>query len=207
MSGTCLGRWFWVVLAGFGMVLAGPAEAPGQGVGPGSSPGRAAYRPEWQWNNGPYQAVGHWDPYAPHAFRPADLLYSEPIDPPFSNQPRALYGTYDPARPRLQPYAQGFSPFAGYAPWFQKEHRFTPSRRDLVEASGLYFRSSPIPPDPRYLAPGVAQALYGPAPPAQPVGPRTLTPAAAVAPRLELPKPPEQPVNRRTVLYRFGPEG
>src|SRR5262249_47552352 len=108
----------------------------------------------------------------------------------------------------LYPYEQGFAPFSGYADWYQRAYRFTPTEGDLARASADYFRSSPIPPDPSYLAPDVAQAIFEPTPPPSVIVPGR-TPAAAggaARPRVERPSAP--PLNAspgRATVYRGAP--
>lgn len=190
------------VLAFGGLCLAAASGAPGQSIGPGASPGRAAYRPASQWNDGPYYTVPHWDPWAPRAAVFNDYYYNDADAMPYTNAPRGRFNAYDPGVVPLYPYAQGFSPFAGYSDWYKEANNFEPGRRDLAAAAGQYFRSSPIPADPRYLAPSVAEALYAP----EPTVPAASRRAAArpAAPRLEVPRPESVPRERRTVVYRFG---
>jgi hypothetical protein len=199
----------WLVA---GVVVVGWAcrTARAQSVGFGASPGRASYRPAAQWNNGPYYTAPHWDPYAPRWSIWTGLVYNDPNAPPYTNWPRGRFTTFYPERSTLYTYQQGFAPFSGFAPWYERTYNFTPTERELAVASGRYFRSSPIPPDPRYLAPAVAEALYAP---------RTLTvgavpiptrPAAALdatKPRVDMPQnPPGNAVPRRASIYR-GPAG
>ncbi len=181
-----------------------------QSVGAGASPGRAAYRPAGQWNDGPFYSVPHWDAYAPRRGIDTGLPYSEANAPPYTSEPRGTNVAYDPARGPLHSYAQGFSPFSGYASWYQQANHFTPTGRDLSAATTQYFRSSPIPADPRYLAPEVSRAYY--APPAAPtvISARPATRQAAAnpaAPRVETPGTPARnaPAARGPVIYRFLP--
>jgi hypothetical protein len=191
----------WALVASLWAV--GP-EASAQSVGRGASPGRAAYRPESQWNNGPFYTVPHVDPYGPRGPSSVDLPHTDPDAPPYTTEPRGRYGAYDSEGASLRPYDQGFSPFSGYGSWYLRANNFTPTDRDLTGATARYFKSSPIPPRPRYMAPAVAGAYYAPP---KVASSRNATPARpkAAQPRLEVPKAPTTaPKPRGTVVYRFG---
>ena len=140
-------------------LLSSSGSAAGQTYGPGDSPGRAAYRTSSSWNNGPFYTAPHWDPWAARPKVSNDLPSSHAQLPPYSNQPRGSYAEYDPGPGRLYPYQQGFSPYSGYASWYQKTYGVVPDERNLSSAARAYFRSSPIPASPRYVAPAVTEAL------------------------------------------------
>src|SRR5262249_35928370 len=104
-------------------VLVFPSAGPrvqAQGYGFGDAPGRAAYRPSSLWNDGPYYTAPHWNPYGPRPAVTTSLYYYDAMMPPYGNQPRAMVTNYYPWQGSLYPYQQGFSPFSGYAAWFQR---------------------------------------------------------------------------------------
>ncbi|MFO0909298.1 MAG: hypothetical protein U0794_13260 [Isosphaeraceae bacterium] len=190
------------------VILGGTEPTRAQTVGFGSSPGRAAYRPAGQWNNGPFYTVGHWDPWSPRPAHDTGLYYSRINEPPFNSEPRGVNSTFEPGRGATHPYAQGFSPFSGYADWYRRTYGFTPTNRELAQATRQYFQSSVIPPSPSYLAPRVAQAYYQPT--SVMTAPRfttarTTTPIrtspVVVQPLTTVPRS----TTPRTMIYRFQP--
>jgi hypothetical protein len=137
-------------------------------------------------------------------------MYRDPLDPPYTNHPRGKFTPYEPEYAPLYNYREGFSPFSGYSGYYERRFRFTPTEQDVARAAVMYFRSSPIPADPRYIAPAVSQALYNPtvplpasppataarpaAPPVDPTRPKVVVPAA-------------RPLNAglgRAMIYRAG---
>jgi hypothetical protein len=197
-----------VILSAFLIVAFSVKPARAQSYGAGDSPGRAAYRPPANWNNGPFYTAPHWDPWAPRREASTSLIYTDAQDPPYTNQPRGPFTEYYPERARLYPYQDGFSPFSGYADWYQRTYGVVPDENNLAGAAAAYFWSSPIPPDPRYLAPAVSNALYNPTTTTA-SGPTTTAPVAdPTRPRVVLPLPPSprrQP--GRVVIYRGVPSG
>ena len=128
-------------------LLASGATSRAQSIGPFASPGRAAYRPQSDWNNGPFYTVNHVNPYAPHQSNYApNLNVSLPSVPPYTNGPHGFYGTYTPGRGTLYPYEEGFSPYSGYSAWYQQAHGLVPTRSDVVRGRDTFFRSAPRPP-------------------------------------------------------------
>jgi hypothetical protein len=120
-------------------ITAGGASA--QSVGWGASPGRAAYRPESQWNNGPYYTTPHVNPYLPHRDPDTFFFRSDPADPPYSLAPRGRFDAFSPGRGPVFLYAEGFSPYSGYAAWYQKTYGFKPTEQQVKRAIEMYFRS------------------------------------------------------------------
>jgi hypothetical protein len=200
-----------LVLSVFLIVAASVRPARAQSYGAGDSPGRAAYRTPASWNNGPFYTAPHWDPWAPRREASTSLIYTEAQAPPFTNQPRGPYTEYYPEKARLYPYQEGFSPFSGYADWYQKKYGVVPDEDNLAGAAEAYFRSSPIPPDPRYLAPDVSAAIYNPttSTASAPTGRTTSAPVVdPTRPRVALPPPPAPRRSPgRAVIYRGGVSG
>lgn len=166
------------------------APVSAQTVGFGSSPGRASYRPASSWNDGPYYSTAHWNPYAPRRAVSNDFIESEPSQPPFGNVPHGLWGTYTPGRGALYPYAEGFSPYSGFADWYQSTYNFTPTRDQIITARTMFFESAPRPPD------GVLPPLPPAPPPATVVvarsrvrRPRPRTPSELRRPKVVVPTP------------------
>ena len=132
--------------------LAAQGAARGQSIGFGASPGRAAYRPAVQWNDGPYfRAASHWDPYAPHHRpSPSDLIASAPPSIPRKRRtqlyPHGVYSPFYPNQGTLYNYSEGFSPYSGFAPWYKATYQFTPSREQVQNGRAQFFRSAPRPP-------------------------------------------------------------
>ncbi len=132
------------------------SSAPAQTVGPGDSPGRASYRTPASWNNGPYYTVHHVDPYGPRPAVDTGQIETDPSLPPFGGVPHGRFAAATPNRGSLTPYAQGFSPYSGYANWYRQSYGVVPTRENIVRARTLFFRSAPVPP------PGVLPPLPPP---------------------------------------------
>jgi hypothetical protein len=190
-----------VALAGWG-----EGQARGQSYGFGSSPGRASYRPPSQWNNGPYYTAPHVDPYAPRPAVWTGYIYYVPSLPPYGSEPHAPVTAFYAQQGTLYPYQQGFSPFSGYADWYERVYDFVPTERDLARAAVQYFRSSPIPADPSYIAPAVSQALYAPTvlvPGARPASQPAAAAGGVTRPKVEVPQTPPPPTSPRgPAVYR-----
>jgi hypothetical protein len=120
-------------------VPTGPAS--GQTVGLGASPGRAAYRPESQWNTGPFYTVPHVNPYLPHRRNDNFLMETDAPGPPYNLAPRGHYDAFSPGRGPVYPYAEGFSPYSGYADWYLRAHHYRPTEKQVERAIDMYFRS------------------------------------------------------------------
>ncbi len=131
-----------ILLAG----MAATCPARGQTIGYGASPGRAAYRPQAQWNNGPFYTTQHVNPYAPHPIATTNLYAVEPLVPPYTSGPHGVYSPFYPGIGRLYDYSEGFSPYSGFAPWYQATYRINPSRELVQQARSRFFRSAPRPP-------------------------------------------------------------
>ena len=131
-----------ILLAG----VAAVSTARGQSTGYGASPGRASYRPDWQWNNGPFYTTPHVNPYAPHAASTTNLYFAEPIVPPYSSYPHGLYSQFYPGAGPLYSYNEGFSPYSGFAPWYRATYGVNPTRDLVQQARTRFFRSAPRPP-------------------------------------------------------------
>src|SRR5262249_233829 len=86
------------------------------------------------------------------------------LHPP-PTQRRVCVTRSGPERAPLYKYREGFPPFSGFSEYYERRFRFIPPEQDVARAAVDYFRSSPIPPDPRYIAPAVSQALYNPTQP------------------------------------------
>ena len=138
-------------LVGTLLVTAG-VSASAQSIGSGASPGRAAYRPRSDWNNGPFYTVNHVDPYGPRPAVDTGLIESDPSLPPFGNVPHGRYAAVTPGRGALTPYGQGFSAYSGYADWYGRTYGVAATRERVVQARTLFFRSAPAPP-PGVLSP------------------------------------------------------
>jgi hypothetical protein len=123
------------------------ATTHAQTVGPGASPGRAAYRPNAQWNNGPFYTTPHWNPYSPHPTSSTNLYFAEPLLPPWTNGPHGLYSTFYPGQGTVYPYAEGFSPYSGFSSWYVRSYNVDATREVVQQARTLFFRSAPRPPD------------------------------------------------------------
>ena len=176
------------------LVAVGGSNA--QSVGSGASPGRAAYRPQGDWNDGPYYTVNHVNPYTPKSAVANDLFESQPTQPPYSNGPRGIYGEFTPDRGSLKPYSEGFSPYSGYSRWYQKTYGVNPTREDVERARAAFFRSAPRPPA------GVLPAL----PPSGLVQPLTVQKPATRTKIVERSNQPVKPTAgtraRRIPIYR-----
>ncbi|MCA1685163.1 MAG: hypothetical protein LC745_04105 [Planctomycetia bacterium] len=170
--------------------------ARGQSVGYGSSPGRAAYRPDAQWNNGPFYTVPHVNPYAPRPTAPTNLYGVEPQAPPWSTEPHGLYSPYYPGRGVLNPYSEGFSPYSGFSAWYARDYGVEGNREQVQQARTLFFRSAPRPP-------------VGVLPPLPPPSPVTISPQAVSRPdRPPLPgRPPAGPARAAIPVYRSSVTG
>jgi hypothetical protein len=129
----------WMAAGLLGPLTCGTALA--QSVGWGASPGRASYRPEGQWNDGPFYTAPHVNPYLPHRAADNFLISADPSSFPYSTAPRGHYDAYTPGKGPVFPYAEGFSPYSGYADWFKKTYNFEPTRAQLERAVSMYFRS------------------------------------------------------------------
>lgn len=148
--------WAWIAVF---LLWPGASErALAQNFGLGASPGRGAYRPEGLWN-GPFYSAPHANPWSPGGISSNDLNSSPATLPPYGNAPRGVYSAYSSGGGATLPYQEGFSPFSGYADWYVKAHGIKPTAEDIARATRQYFRSSPIPPNPKYLAPSVNAAL------------------------------------------------
>lgn len=170
-----------------------------QSAGNGSSPGRAAYRPAGEWNNGPFYTAPHVDPYAPRAGSSSGLIASDPSAPPYSSEPRGKYGDAYPESAPLRQYEQGFSPYSGYANWYKQTYGVDPTEKQLAQASAAYFRSSPVGPNVRTLAPSVSQAIAAQSAPA---ARRTAAAAKARTATETLPPPRVVRTPNGPTLYR-----
>lgn len=175
-------------------------DSNAQSIGAGSSPGRASYRPQSDWNNGPFYTVNHVNPYSPRPSVSNDLIESQPGLPPYSNGPRGAYANYTPGQGRLSPYAEGFSPYSGYSKWYLKTYGVNPTRENVERARAAFFRSAPRPPA------GVLPAL----PPA--VNGRARTQKSAIRAKVvERPRPAAKPGAAarapQTPIYRSGITG
>jgi len=115
----------------------------GQSIANGASPGRASYRPDGQWNDGPFYTASHWNPYAPHASPSNGLTTSDPTGLPYGAFARSDYSAFRPGRGALYSYDEGFSPYSGYAAWYRAEYGVVPTRAKVVAASTRFFRSAP----------------------------------------------------------------
>ncbi len=118
-------------------------RAEGQSVGGGASPGRASYRPDAQWNDGPFYTASHWNPYAPNASSFNGLTTSDPTGLPYGAFARSDFSAFRPGTSTLYPYDQGFTPYAGYAEWYKKTYNVTPTRPMVANADNRFFRSAP----------------------------------------------------------------
>jgi len=143
-------RIIWAMALGL-VLLAAPAR--GQTVGFGASPGRASYRPDSQWNNGPFYTTSHVNPYAPHATAYDSQYYSEPIAPPYDLAPHGRFSPYSPGAGTLYRYDQGFSPLSGYAGWYERTYNFKPTDDNIASARTDFFRSAPRSAYVAYLTP------------------------------------------------------
>src|SRR4051794_12079167 len=85
---------------------ASPETASAQSVGPGDSPGRAAYRPESQWDNGPFYTAPHVNPSLPHRGVDNFLLEADPSTFPYTSAPRGHFDAFSPGRGPVYPYAE-----------------------------------------------------------------------------------------------------
>src|SRR5205807_991525 len=95
------------------------------------------------------------------------LVESIPTLPPYGNGPHGLYGRFTPGLGSLTPYAEGFSPYSGFAGWYQQTYDVVPTRENIAPARVLFFNSAPRPPA------GVLPPLPpGTAPPPPAAGPR-----------------------------------
>ncbi len=131
----------WIALVVF------PKLADAQSIGYGASPGRAAYRPNSQWNNGPYYTAPHVDPYAPHPAVWTGLYAQQALVPPWTRTgPHGLYTWFYPGNGTLYPYVEGFSPYSGFAPWYARTYEIVPNREVAQGARDAFFRSAPYPP-------------------------------------------------------------
>jgi hypothetical protein len=151
------------------------AQAGAQGVGPGASPGRASFRPQALWNDGPYFTVGHTNPYLPHPSIWTGLVTSDPDRPPYANWPRGHYSTFNPEQGALYPYEEGFSAYSGYADWYKEVNDFEPTPEDIERAKILFLRSGapavnviPTPETPSTTVPPPPQPRVPPGPQARP---------------------------------------
>jgi hypothetical protein len=198
MCGTCprVGR----AVSGIVLLVGLVCEASAQAVGPGASPGRASYRPSSQWNAGPFFTAPHWDPYRPHAAIDTTLITSDPNAPPYSTAPHGKYSTYYPDRGALYPFAEGFSPYSGFAPWYEKTYGVEGTREQIERARVLFFRSAPTPP-PGVLPPLPPSRLVAiSSAPSQPSPRQAGTPFKVVVPGPATALPPGQvPVYRGNV--------
>jgi len=217
------------VTAGVLAAAVGPADA--QSIGFGASPGRASWRPSYQWNNGPYYTASHWNPYAPHNSLTNGLIYNEPSAPPYSTEPRGFYGPFTPGRGALGPYDEGYSAYSGYGDWYLAATGFVPTEEDYARSKVLFLRSGApdvdtVGPD-LYAVPAVAVNVATAPPPAvvappaprpaePPAAPVPPAPAPAVAPNPGAaavirpgagPRAPAAVVNRTVPIYRPGPFG
>lgn len=159
------------------VVLGTRVEA--QSVGVGSSPGRAAYRPDAQWNNGPFYTVPHVSPYAPRPAQDTGLIYNDAWMPPYTNGPHIPYPAYQTTRGALAPYAEGFSPYSGYANWYKRTYDFDPTDRQILNARKQFFRSgAPYVPPAASGYRGTETTNAAPTRPSRsvPVRPRVVTP-------------------------------
>ena len=201
---------FWAI-AGISIASAQLHDANAQGYGAGVSPGRAAYRPSRAWNNGPFYTTRHLDPWAPRQAVSTSHIYTEALAPPYTNQPRARFREYDSGRGTLYPYQNGFSPFSGYSDWYRRTYGVVPDERNLAAAATSYFRSSPIPADPRYLAPAVGQAIFSPTAAVfqpLPTERRSTAIPGPSSPKVYEARPRAVPASpRRTLIYRQGVQG
>lgn len=171
-----------------GLLLSVAAAGPvsGQSVGYGASPGRAAYRPSVQWNDGPYFTTPHINPYAPHPRAATNLYEAEPLAPPWSTAPHGLYSTFYPGRGVLYGYDEGFSPYSGFSAWYARTYNIVPTREVVQQGRSRFFRSAPLPP----------AGVLPPLPPGRPVmiaptGIRQVTGTAANPPNVTAPGPPQ----------------
>ena len=182
------------ILAPLLIFLLLPPQSHAQSYGPGDSPGRAAYRPSSQWNDGPFYTTPHWNPYAPHRASSTDLFASMPGNPPYSTAPRGLYANTNPNAP-LYRYSEGFSPYSGYSSWYKKSYSVDPTRDRVIQARTQFFRSAPRPP----------ANVLPPLPPAQPraAAPTARASAPPIRTRLVLPNRPQ----RGAIIYRSNISG
>lgn len=170
-----------------------------QSVGFGASPGRASYRPEAQWNNGPYYTTRHENPYLPRPAADTGMINSLANLPPFADGPHGLFANYTAGEGALYPYAQGFSAYSGFASWYEKTYGFTPTREQVEKARAEFFRSAPRPP----------AGVLPPLPPPSSGTARVTTVAnarktvtAAAAPTVTQARPGEAMPRSRTRVYR-----
>jgi hypothetical protein len=158
----------FLALAFVAMAALNPAHA--QTVAAGASPGRASYRPDVQWNDGPFYTTSHWNPYAPHLNYFNGLTTTDVTGLPYGAFARSDFSAFRPGTSTLYSYDQGFTPYAGYAEWYKKTYDVTPTRPMVANADNRFFRSAPrlggVQPLESYpiFAParGTAPALPGP---------------------------------------------
>ncbi|MGE3818990.1 MAG: hypothetical protein AB7I30_06105, partial [Isosphaeraceae bacterium] len=201
-----IGVLAWIAALLFWPGLSDLANA--QNFGMGASPGRGAYRPQGLWN-GPFYSAPHVNPWSPGSPGWTGLISSEPSLPPYGNAPRGVYSSYSGSGGTTYPYQEGFSPYSGYADWYVKANGIKPSAEDVVAATRAFFRSSPIPPNPAYLAPSVNAAFAEVAekanrPPARPIVRAKAHPKAKVVrSRTAEPRPPASMTRTgRVVIHR-----
>jgi hypothetical protein len=179
------------------VVLAAPGASSAQSVGAGASPGRAAYRPEVEWNTGPYYTVPHVNPYLPHQRTDNFLMDTDAPGPPYNTAPRGHYDAFSPARGDVYPYAEGFSPYSGYANWYKRTNNFRPTEDDVKRATQMYFRSG----GPRVGVVSPAQAADIHPAPNRPTAAPT-RPAEPTMKTYTTPSPQPRAAGHRTAIYR-----
>jgi hypothetical protein len=129
----------FMMASSFGTIM--PTRAIAQMFGSGASPGRGSYRPESVWNDGPYYTATHVNPYLPHQRVDNFLIEADPINAPYTSAPRGHYDAFSPGRGPVFPYAEGFSPYSGFADWYKKTYNFEPTKAQIEQAMRMYFRS------------------------------------------------------------------
>lgn len=186
------------------VAMAVTAPARGQTVGAGASPGRAAYRPNVQWNDGPFYTTNHWNAYSPRSSPTNELTTTDPTGLPYGSFARSSFGAFTPGQGALLPYDEGFSPYSGYSGWYKTEYQVVPTRSRVLSAESHFFQSAPRLPGARTV--GLAQGTL-PAPAATPLAGagRSLPRGALAAKVIQRGAPPAAPRSRGIALYRSIP--
>ena len=184
------------------MVVTAPAR--GQTVGAGASPGRAAYRPDVQWNDGPYYTTNHWNAYAPHPSPTNGLMTSDPTGLPYGSFARSNYSAFTPGQGALYAYDQGFSPYSGYAAWYKAEYQVEPTRAKVLSAESNFFRSAPRLPGATTVG-SLLEALPVPAATSPSSSGQSTTRGASPARVIQPGTLPAAPRTRGIALYRSIP--